>query len=610
MNQNHKVERFMNMLSFDKELGYDVETGGIEPGDQTPLDWKRGNICGYSLSDGVEAIYIPVRHKGGGNIENVANFEQELNTKIKLRKKPLVGHNIKFDYHFSENHGVILNNNIKDTMVREALIDENRRSYNLENVCKNYDVAQKKGKDLYIHIANKFGIKSTRDSMGYFYMLAGDDPIADDYASTDTLSTIQVYEKQSKGLYAQRLDLLDDMESKLTYVLQKMERRGVGVDLNEFDKIAKQIEILRHDAYLNIPLTEDMEIINVKSSKSLQEYFEHCEIMDWPMTEPTDRFPNGQPSFNKDYLSTFDEGLNILNARKYDTFTSMFLEPFPRFVFNDKIHPRFNQAIGEFGGARPGRLSCADPNMQFVPKRDKELAKIFRKAFVVSSNKYTLVELDYSQAEPRLFAHYSGEKILIEGYLKTPAVDMHSVAAEYMGVDRKTAKNLNLGILYSLGAAKLGKKLGISFEQAKNIVNKWYTTFPKGKSLTKNAAKMAEERGYVFTLLGRRARFNDPRWSYRALNRIIQGGSADILKYKMVEIDRILVQENLEDEIRMLLTIHDSLVFEILTEKLQEHIKFIKNIMEDVQGAPFNLKVPFVAEYKYGSNWAEASNFE
>src|SRR5690606_23317650 len=250
------------------------------------------------------------------------------------------------------------------------------------------------------------------------------------------------------------------------------------------------------------------------------------EIFDWPLNPPTERFPMGSPSFNKDFLSQHEEGLVIINARKYAHFKSMFLESFPSHIFRGKIHCRYNQAIGEFGGAKPGRLSCADPNMQFVPKRDKSLGKIFRKIFTAKQG-YVIVELDYSQAEPRLFSHYSNEPVLINGYNSEPFIDMHSIAAEYMHITRDVAKNLNLGIMYTMGAEKLASKLGISIDEAKAIVRKWHHTFPLVSSFTKKAEQKARQRGWVMTVLGRRARFTDERYTYRAANRIVQGGSAD-----------------------------------------------------------------------------------
>lgn len=594
-----KINKFFRILTETKEPAYDVETNG--------LDWKRCYVCGYSVSDGKESVYIPVRHEGGGNADNVADFELALMAAIKFHPGKIVGHNIKFDAHFSLNHGIELGNKVKDTMVREALLDENRRSYALGNVCKDYNITPKKEKILYEHIANQFGCKPTRESMAHYYRLAGNDPIAVEYAEGDTLTTKQLYNEQTKELYRQELEVVDNLESELSHVLQKMERRGIEVNLEEVEKVKQEVDALHLDAYLQIPMGGDDELtpINIRSGKDLREYFEMCDITDWPMTAPSVRFPGGQPSFNKEFLSTTQEGLNIMNARKLGHLKSSFLDVIHTHIFEGRIHTTFNQAIGETHGTRTGRLSSNHPNKQQVPKRDKQLGKIYRRMFIANHN-HILIEFDYSQAEPRLYAHYSGEPALVRGYTANPVIDMHSVAAEYMHVNRDVAKSLNLGIMYAMGAKKLAVQLGISYDEAIRIYKRWHNTFPFVSGFTKRAAKVAEERGYVKTILGRRARFSDPRWSYRAANRIVQGGSADIMKWKMVEIDKYLVANNLENQCRMLLTIHDSLVFEIHKSRL-DLIEIIEGLMTRVQVPPFNLKIPFTVDYKQGQNWSEAT---
>jgi len=601
-----KIQKFFNILNNTKKPAYDVETNG--------LDWKRCYTCGYSVSDGHESVYIPVRH-GSANIEMVDTFEHNLAKFIASHPGNIVGHNIKFDAHFSENHGILLNK-VEDTMVYEALLDEHQRSYSLENVCKRYDIEPKKGKTLYEHIAQQFGVKPDRNAMGHFHRLAGNDPLAVEYAEGDTLTTKQLHIKQEKKLYAEQLDTVVNIENQLTHVLQKMERRGIGVNSQETEKVKKEVEELYDEAYSKLIVVGDdpleIEFINVRSNKDLKQYFEMCDIDDWPMTAPTQRHPDGQPSFNKDFLATTQEGLNIMNVRKYATLKSMFLDPLDKFLYRGKLHTNYNQTIGETHGTRFGRLSCNFPNLQQVPKRDQQLGKIYRRMFVPNDN-YIFIEYDYSQAEPRLYSHYSDEPALLKGYNSIPFIDMHTIAAEYMNVSRDVAKNLNLGIMYTMGPKKLAIKLGISYEQAKAILDKWMATFPRvsnydrnNPGFTQKAQKVAQDRGYVKTILGRRARFPNPDFAYRAANRIIQGGSADILKYKMVEIDNYLVSNKLEDVCKMLLTIHDSIVFEIHKDH-QDLIPILASILERVQVPPFNLKVPFIADYKTGSNWSEAT---
>lgn len=593
---SNNIEKFLNILASPQQIAFDTETNGLR--------WSICNVCGYGVSDGKEAEYISVRHEGGGNIENIDSFEAIVALTIKNRKKPLVLHHAKFDMHMSQNHGIQIKD-IEDSMTYEALLNENKFSYSLENCCKSYNIEQKKGKELYEHIARNFGCKPNRDSMGLFYKLNGQDPIAVEYACGDNISTYQLWNEQKKELSNQNLEQVASLENELTYVLQKMERKGVKIDLQEAERVKKEIDQLHYDAYLQIPLTEELETINVRSGKDLKKYFELCGIDDWPMTAPTDRHPEGQPSFRKNFLGLSDEGMLILNARKYATLKAMFLDNLDSFIYNGRIHTNFNQTMGEFGGTKTGRLSSNYPNMQFIPKRDEFTGKIIRKMYI-PDNDFIFVEFDYSQAEPRLFSHYSGEPILIEGYNKTPFIDMHSIAAQYMNISRSVAKNLNLGIMYTMGVDKLAASLNIPREQAADIMKRWYRTFRKVGSFTRDAGEVGAARGYVRTILGRRARFPDPRFSYRAANRIVQGGSSDILKYKMVELNRWIEDNKYDDICQMLLNIHDAILFQIHKDQLHL-IDEIKEIMEDVRGEPFKLKVPFVAEFKQGSNWSEAS---
>lgn len=594
------VSKLINMLSSDASIAFDTETNG--------LNRNTCYVCGYGVSDGNDVAYVPVRHAGGGvsngNIEDPESFEKIIAAIIRDRAKPLILQNSKFDMHLSENHGIQIRN-VEDTMSTGAILNENRFSFSLDNLCKEFDIPQKKGKELYAYISDQFGCKPDRSSMAYFHLLRGDDRMAYGYACGDNISTWHLNNKQRAQLDIQELQSVADLENKLTPVLYKMERRGIKIDLEEMERVKTKVNELHLEAYSQVPIDDDLTPVNVKSQKDLQKYFEWCGITDWPLNAPTDRFPDGSPSFNKNFLGTSQQGLIILEARKYDHLKSSFIDPLPNHIFNGRIYTNFNQTAGEFGGTKTGRLSSSNPNMQQIPKRDEFTGRIFRKMFVPDDD-FVFVEFDYSQAEPRLFTHYSKEPSLVKGYSTEPNIDMHSIAAEYMGISRKVAKNLNLGILYGMWAKALAGHLNISLDEAYKIHKLWHSTFPEVSKFTDKAAKRAEQRGYVKTILGRRARFPDPRWSYRAANRIVQGGSADILKYKMIELDDWLTSEGLHDVCQMLLNIHDAILFQIHKNHLHL-IKDIERIMCDLVGPPFNLAVPFRVDYHQGSNWSEAS---
>jgi len=597
------VEQFLNILSSNQEVAYDTETTGLK--------WQTDKPIGYSVSAGTpeSSVYIPTAHTGGGNIPNPKAFIELVKSTIANRTKPLFVHNGGFDSHFSLIDGIELGNKLKDTLIGANLLDENQRGYSLDHCASLHpDIPQKKGELLYAHIAESFGVPATRASMSHFHRLAGSDKLACEYAAGDTLTTYHLAQKQAPELYGQHLDYVYDLENKLIHVLRKMERRGVLMDMERLYAVKREVEEARIELHLRVPLKSDFTPMNTNSNKDLQEYFTMCDVLEWEYTKPTERNPHGQPSFKKTFLASNDPGRFLLQVKALDGLKSKFLDPVGDFIYNDTLHTKFNQVSGEYGrGTKTGRLSSNSPNMQQVPKRDKALGQLFRSIFIARPG-YTLIEYDYSQIEPRLFSHYSDEPVLLSGYNSSPAIDMHSIAASYMGITREMAKSLNLGIMYTMGREKLAKQLGVSIDVATDMYYRWQQTFPNVKRLTKQASHVAETRGYVKTILGRRARFPDPRWAYRAANRIVQGGAADILKYMLVKVDDYLVANGLEEDVRMLLTIHDSILFEIRDDILEVQRLKLADILEDTNGPPFSLKVPMVVDKDHmGKTWSEAT---
>lgn len=582
-------EKVFNIIRDSKQFAYDVETTG--------LSWQRDSLIGYSFSDGKEAYYVATNHTGGGNIPDREQFQSALAKEINKTKAKIIGHNIKFDMHFSANEGVFLGNKVIDTQTTEALLDENRYSYSLGNVSKSYEITPKQEQELYDHISRRFSVPNNRKSMSHFHRLSGVDPIAVSYAAGDTLTTYQLWEKQIEKIKAEELDRVYDLECRLTYVLWKMEHLGIGVYTQVIGKVKDRVYDMLADAKADLPFG-----FNVNSKKDLMDYFIGHNITDWPVTEL------GNPSFNKKFLGSVEQGERLMVARKIEHFINSFIEPMTDHIFNNRIHCTFNAARSDSYGTVSGRLSSSSPNMQQVPKRDQMLGRIYRSMFIADKG-MTFVEPDYSQAEPRLYAHYSNEPKLIEGYSAFPTIDMHQIVSDMMKIDRDNlAKPINLGMLYHMGRQKLADTLGISYDEADRYFKQWYRLFPNVTNFRKRAASVAQSRGYVKTILGRRRRFPDPRWAYKASNAVIQGGSADIIKYKMVEVNDWIERENLEAQVQMILTIHDALLFQVNEKDAKELANKITEILANVNSDPFNLRVPFSADYKYmGANWGVAT---
>lgn len=216
-------------------------------------------------------------------------------------------------------------------------------------------------------------------------------------------------------------------------------------------------------------------------------------------------------------------------------------------------------------------------------------------------------EADYSQCEPRLFAHYSQEPRLLEGYNSKPPEDMHAVVAKMFNVERDpTAKRMNMGILTGMQPKSFAGHMGWDIQKATEMHQEWFKNFPSIANFQTQAKLAFLHRGYVKTILGRRCRLEDRQYAYRATSRIIQGGNADIIKLKILEADEWLEREG--DQAELLMTVHDSINWQAPTGPLGEEMSMtLMKIFCDVRSEPINLRVPFVMDVGHGRNWAEAT---
>jgi DNA polymerase-1 len=330
-------------------------------------------------------------------------------------------------------------------------------------------------------------------------------------------------------------------------------------------------------------------------------YFTDAGHTDWPTTEL------GNPSFTEKWLNKTPEGQKIVSARKVRTIIDQFIQPMvDSHVFKGRVHTSFNQLRGDGYGVISGRFSSSFPNLQQVPKHNHELSALYRSIFAADPG-YLFYEADYSQCEPRLFAHYSKAPALVEGYNSTPPVDMHDVVAKMMNADRETvAKRMNMGLLTGMWPKTLAEHMGWDIGTAKRMWNEWFGIFPEIRTFQDKATHIMGTRGFVRTILGRRCRLDNPRFAYQATSRIIQGSNADILKWKMREA--LLLAEQMGDHLHMLLTVHDSLEWQATDDaRGRECSREIVEACSDVQCEPFNLRVPFKMDVKRGVTWSEAT---
>lgn len=621
-----KLDELFNRLKQTKNVVYDVETNG--------LDWKRDMVVGHVFSFGSnkeDSYYVPVRHEAGGNIERAGEFESELSQVLK--NKRIIGHNLKFDVHFARGHGIQLEkyNELECTLVNQSLINELQFKYDLDTCCREMEVVVEKDTTIYEYLHGKFGGKNDRNQMANFWKLAGDDPRAVNYALSDGMATWSLWLKQNKVIDEQNLRAVHGLEMRVLRTLIRMEMRGVRVNEDRLKELKNDLLEKVKEASRDFPLD-----FNVRSAARLSELFlnQGHDPGTWPRTAPSTRFPNGQPSFTEGWLETFETGKQIILVRQFTNLINSFIDPLlERHLFDWRVHTSFNQIKQDDYGTVSGRLSSSNPNLQQVPKHDKNLAPIFRGVFeadhgmVWSSN-------DYKQQEFVVFAILSGSERVMNGYRKDPPQDIHSIVAEMMKVDRgTTAKRLNLGKLYGMGKAKLAASLGVDEHIAAGLSKEWDLMMPEAKFFRKACEDVVRGRavvedivddktgkrkvdiygrpiqkviepGYIMTLWKRRRRYVDSKDFFAAMSGLIQGTCADICKDKMCEVDEYFESEG--DTAHMLLQTHDSLDWQFPegNEKINSEAQ---RIMQDFSKPPYEFECPMRIDSGLGKNWKDAS---
>lgn len=595
-------EAIERRIAAAKVFVWDTETNGV--------DWRIHHTVGHVLTfsaDPRDSFYLPTRHANGGNLDH----DKVIGCiKAGLKRNPQVAvrwFNAAFDLKMLANDGIDHSEfgSLEDGQINQFLINEFLGSFSLDRCCLEMGVQAKKGAALYDYLAAIFGGAANKDQMQNFHKLHGQDPMAIEYATGDGTSTWQLIDAQQQALDNDDLRQIWGIECRLIRVLHRMTLRGIRVDEEHLDRVIKLVSKKRAEAQAALP-----DWLNVRSSKDMQRYFSEAGITDWPTT------PKGNPSFPEEWLITNEPGRLIVTDRKLRTLEDTYLRPLrERHLWKGRVHTTFNQTRGEEFGTVTGRLSSNDPNLQAVHKRDKLLGSIYRYTFIPDEG-YDMGTADYRQIEPCLLAHYGQVRVLLDGYLADPPIDAHTKVADVTGMDRESAKRLNQALITGAGQAKCVMMLrapsedypqGRTPHDALRIYEDYFRQMPEIKRLQRHAANVMISRGYVRSLLGRRARLDDVRFAYKAVNRLLQCGNADIIKMAMVEMDEYYRSE--ADVVQLLLTIHDDLV-----QQWEQTVRARKvydeglRIMQDFgPGKSVHVEVPIRVDAKVGRNWAEAT---
>ena len=601
-------------LSQSKHIAVDLETSdpnllSLGPG------WPRddGFIVGVAVAAGDFNAYYPIAHEGGGNLPASRVFKW-LKKQMATPLIPKIFHNATYDLGWLRHAGITVEGKIIDTMIAAPLLDENRFSFSLNNLGRDY-LGERKNERLLKAAAADFGI----DAKAELWKLPA--KYVGHYAEQDASLTLKLWNHFKVELEKNELSSIFELETSIIPLMLEMRAKGVRVDVEKAERTKIYLSNLEKE--IEDQIEKDTGIMVepwvATSVASVLDYYK----IPYSRTEKSE-----QPSITKAFLQAcpHDVAGKILRLRELNKANSTFIDSILRYEHKGRIHCEFNQLRSDDGGTVTGRFSSSNPNLQQIPAREPQLKGAIRGLFIPEEGE-KWGSFDYSSQEPRLLVHYCsilnksakfntrGIEDIVEAY-QTSDVDFHQMVADMAGIGRKEAKTVNLGIMYGMGTGKLANTLDISTEDAKELLDNYHRKVPFVKALASEVTKRAAEHGQIRTLLGRKCRFDmwEPAtfgykkpmkfaeaqvvygpqirraFTYKALNKLIQGSAADQTKKAMAECHK--------EGLVPLLTVHDELCFSISSE---EQASRIKEIMEPC----VDLSVPSKVDQELGDNWGE-----
>ena len=607
-------------LSEAKTIAIDVETKDPEIKTYGP-GWAVGNghIVGYAIATDFWKGYVPIRHLGGGNLdERIVN-----NWLKKVFESPAdkIMHNAQYDAGWIRQMGFKLNGRLIDTMLIASLLDENRFSYSLNALAFDYLNKTKSEKGL-VEAARDFGVDPKAEMWKMPAMYVGP------YAEADAELTLELWNFFNFELNKQDLWQIVNLELELLPCLIDMTWRGVRVDQNRLERTKDAL--LKKEVILSQQIKKMVgHDVEIWAAQSLAKAFDALSIQ-YPKTE------KGAPSFTKSFLSEHPHELPklIVESRNINKANGTFINTIMKHCHKDsRIHSHINQIRSDSGGTVSGRISMNNPNLQQIPARDPEIGPMIRSLFLPEKDE-SWAAIDFSQQEPRLLVHYAhvygkakGSPLpaieeFVTAYNENPDMDFHTMVAEMANIPRKKAKTINLGMMYGMGVNKLSEQLDVSLDEARELIGQYHARVPFVKKLMNGVTQRLNEKsssGSIRSIRGRKCRFDlwEPdtfsmnkalpykealkeygettklkrAYSYKALNRLIQASAADMTKQSMVNLYK--------EGIIPLIQIHDEIAVSV---KDKNTAKDIAKIMENA----VLLEVPNKCDVEIGPSWGEA----
>ena len=589
------------------EIAIDLETK-----DTDLIKMGSGSVVGNGAVTGIAIAvedwcgYYPIAHEGGGNMDRkmVLKWLQDvLNTPADK-----IFHNAMYDVCWLRSIGLKIQGRIIDTMIASALVDENQMRYDLGNCAKRYTGKGKDEAALYA-AAKEWGVdpKAEMYKLPALYVGA--------YAEKDAEITLALWQELKKEIAHQDIESIFKLETELFPCLVDM--RFLGVRVNEEQaSIEKKLLVGQEKQLLHEVKKETDVEVQIWAARSIAQVFDKLKL-------PYDRTLKTQaPSFTKNFLSNHPHELvkKIAQAREINKAHTTFIDTILKHSHKGRIYAEINQLRGDNGGTVTGRFSYSNPNLQQVPARNKDLGPRIRSLFIPEEG-HRWGCFDYNQQEPRLVVHYAslqnlyGVGDVLDAY-KEGNADFHAIVADMADIPRKQAKTINLGLFYGMGKNKLQAELGVNKERAEELFSQYHSKVPFVKQLMDNVMCRAQDSGKIRTLLGRLCRFHlwEPNqfgihkamsheaalrehgpgikraYTYKALNKLIQGSAADMTKKAMIDLYKQGIIPHIQ--------VHDELDISVKDDKQ------VKQIIEIMESA-VKLEVPNKVDYESGENWGK-----
>ena len=598
----NEPEEYPDLRKYD-EIAIDLETRDPDlksKGSGSIIG--NGEVVGIAVAVPGRKFYFPIAHGSGPNMDRkktLAWFKD-----ICESDAIKIFHNAMYDVCWIKSMGLKINGQIVDTMIAASLIDENRFRFDLNSLSWDY-LGHGKNENALNEEAKSRGLDPKADMWQLPAMYVGA------YAEKDAELTYELWQIFKKELMHQDVESIFELETDLFPCLVDMRFLGVRVDVQRAHKLKQQLT-LQEEKLLHQIKKETQIDVQLMAARSVAKVFDKLGL-------PYERTAKSQaPSFTKNFIQNHSHPVvrMIAKAREVNKAHTTFIDTIIKHEHKGRIHADINQIRSDHGGTVTGRFSYSNPNLQQLPARNKDLGPMIRSIFIPEKG-HTWGCFDYSQQEPRLVVHYAalqnlyGVGEVLDAYNDGDA-DFHDIVADMAEIPRSQAKTINLGLFYGMGKNKLQAELGVNKEKANDLFKQYHARVPFVKQLMDSVMARAQDRGKVRTLLGRLCRFHlwEPNqfgihkplphdaalaehgpgirraYTYKALNRLIQGSAADMTKKAMIELHKEGITPHIQ--------VHDELDISV-----SDNADKIKQIMESA----VELEVPNKVDYESGPNW-------